>query len=72
MFAQHWAPVLSNIQLPNIWDEFAHGFVAFYISGPWNIGEFQRREPQLQGRWMTAPLPGRTVSAPALQAVQAW
>jgi multiple sugar transport system substrate-binding protein len=58
MFDQQWAPMLSNIQLPNIWDELARGFVTFYISGPWNIGEFQRREPQLQGRWMTAPLPG--------------
>ncbi len=58
MFRNGWAPELSNIQLPNIWDEFARGFVSFYISGPWNIGEFRRREPQLDGRWMTAPLPG--------------
>ncbi len=58
MFNQDWAPRLSNTQLPNIWDEFARGFVAFYISGPWNIGEFKRREPQIDGRWSTAPLPG--------------
>ena len=58
MFRQEWAPLLSNTQLPNIWDEFARGYLAFYISGPWNIGEFKRREPQLDGRWSTAPLPG--------------
>ena len=58
MFRQDWAPLLSNTQLPNIWDEFARGYLAFYISGPWNIGEFKRREPQLDGRWSTAPLPG--------------
>jgi multiple sugar transport system substrate-binding protein len=58
MFRQDWAPKLSNTQLPNIWDELAHGFLSFYISGPWNIGEFKRREPDLLGRWSTAPLPG--------------
>ena len=58
MFRQDWAPPMSNTELPNIWDEFARGFVAFYISGPWNIGEFKRREPGLQGHWSTAPLPG--------------
>jgi multiple sugar transport system substrate-binding protein len=58
MFRKDWAPMLSNTQLPNIWDELARGYVAFYISGPWNIGEFKRREPDLLGRWITAPLPG--------------
>ena len=38
---------------------FARGYFAFYISGPWQIGEFKRRlPPELQGAWMTAPLPG--------------
>ncbi len=58
MFRNDWAPRLSNTQLPNIWDELARGYVAFYISGPWNIGEFKRREPDLLGRWGTAALPG--------------
>ena len=32
---------------------------AFYVSGPWNIGEFRRRLPrERQGDWATAPLPG--------------
>lgn len=57
-FRRGWAPPMGNTQLPNIWDEFARGFVAFYVTGPWNIGEFNRREPQLAGNWATLPLPG--------------
>ncbi len=53
------APRLSGAQVANVWDEFARGLFAFYISGPWNIGEFRRRlPPALQGAWATAPLPG--------------
>src|SRR6185295_11959083 len=30
-----------------------------YITGPWNLGEFERRlPPELQGAWATAPMPG--------------
>lgn len=58
IFRQDLAPKVSNTELPNYWDELARGFVAFDINGPWNIGEFKRREPQLKGRWSTAPLPG--------------
>ncbi|MEP6484404.1 MAG: sugar ABC transporter substrate-binding protein [Rudaea sp.] len=57
-FRNGWAPKMSNTELPNIWDELARGFVTFYVNGPWNIGEFERREPELKGRWSTAPLPG--------------
>jgi multiple sugar transport system substrate-binding protein len=58
-FRNNWAPKMSNTELPNIWDELARGFVTFYVNGPWNIGEFERREPTLKGRWGTAPLPGQ-------------
>jgi hypothetical protein len=35
------------------------GYFSFYISGPWNIGEFKRRLPaDKQDSWMTAILPG--------------
>ena len=37
----------------------ARGLFAFYVTGPWNIGEFRRRLPrERQGDWATAPLPG--------------
>src|SRR5690606_6735253 len=42
-----------------VWDEFGRGYFSFYITGPWNIGEFRKRlPPALQDTWMTAPMPG--------------
>ena len=59
MFRRDLAPVATNTQISNVWDEFGRGYFGFYISGPWNIGEFKRRLPaEQQDRWMTAPLPG--------------
>ena len=59
LFEDGLAPVLGNQQMANVYEEFAKGMFAMYITGPWNIGEFQRRLPDsLQGRWATAPLPG--------------
>ena len=59
MFERGFAPAASNNQIANVWNEFGRGYFSFYISGPWNIGEFKRRLPAaLQSAWMTAPLPG--------------
>lgn len=59
MFRRGWAPPLTNAEVSNVWNEFARGYFSFYITGPWNIGEFKRRlPPALQQSWMTAPLPG--------------
>jgi multiple sugar transport system substrate-binding protein len=59
MFRNSWAPTMTNTQIANVWNEFGRGFYSYYISGPWNIGEFQRRlPPEQQKTWMTAPLPG--------------
>ncbi|HET9669686.1 MAG TPA: sugar ABC transporter substrate-binding protein [Casimicrobiaceae bacterium] len=59
MFRQGFAPPISGTQLSNVWNEFGRGTFAFYISGPWNIGEFERRLPaSVQDTWATAPLPG--------------
>jgi multiple sugar transport system substrate-binding protein len=58
LFRDDLAPPMSNMQISNVWDEFARGFFSYYITGPWNIGEFKRRVPQLTGHWSTAPLPG--------------
>jgi multiple sugar transport system substrate-binding protein len=59
MYAQKLAPPASSNEVANVWNEFARGYFSFYITGPWNIGEFKRRLPSaLQGAWMTAPLPG--------------
>jgi len=59
MFSRGWAPPMSNTEISNVWDEFAKGFYTFYITGPWNVGEFKRRLPaSLADDWATAPLPG--------------
>jgi multiple sugar transport system substrate-binding protein len=59
MFDAGFAPATGATQVGNVWDEFARGYFTFYISGPWNIGEFKRRLPErLQSSWMTAPMPG--------------
>jgi len=52
------APV-SNTEIANLYQEFARGSFAMYITGPWNLGEFRRRlPPDLADAWGTAPLPG--------------
>jgi multiple sugar transport system substrate-binding protein len=59
LFRDGLAPRMAATQVANVWDEFARGLFAFYVTGPWNIGEFRRRLPaERQGDWATAPLPG--------------
>ena len=59
LFNDSLAPALANTQISNVYQEFAAGRVAMYITGPWNVGAFRKRLPDsLQGKWMTAPLPG--------------
>lgn len=53
------APIMGNNDMANVYQEFARGFFVMYPTGPWNIGEFQRRlPPEMDGRWATASLPG--------------
>jgi multiple sugar transport system substrate-binding protein len=60
IFQAGLAPQMGNMQVGNLFDEFARGSFVFYISGPWQIGEFDRRLPrELADSWTTAPLPGR-------------
>jgi multiple sugar transport system substrate-binding protein len=59
MFREGYAPLVTAAELANVWTEFGRGTFAYYISGPWNIGELDRRLPAgLQSAWATAPLPG--------------
>jgi len=58
LFRKGWAPVMGEMQVGNLYQEFCRGLFAFYLSGPWNIGEFSRRLPdEMIGRWATAPMP---------------
>lgn len=45
-------------QVMNVYQAFGEGFFSLYITGPWNVTEFQKRLPaEIQNEWMTAPLP---------------
>ena len=59
LFAERLAPRITDRQLINLWWQMARGDFVFYVSGPWNIGEFRRfLPPRDEHLWMTAPLPG--------------
>ncbi|MBB3226672.1 multiple sugar transport system substrate-binding protein [Luteibacter sp. Sphag1AF] len=58
-FKQHQAPLITNVGVGNPWAAFGQGYYTFYLSGPWNIGEFRKRLPAEQQKdWSTTPLPG--------------
>jgi len=45
-------------QVMNVYQAFGEGFFSMYITGPWNVTEFQNRLPkEIQNKWMTTPLP---------------
>ena len=66
-FRQNYAPAVANAQITNLYQEFANGYFAIYITGPWNLGKFHEKMPKsLQGQWMTAPLPSPDDNYPGL------
>jgi len=65
-FRSGFAPI-GNTQVANIYQGFAEGFFSMYITGPWNIGEFSRRlPPEMQDKWMTAPMPAPEHDSPGV------
>ncbi len=55
LFRDGLAPVAGNNDIANAYQEFARGTFAMWITGPWNIGEFQRRlPPDMQHSWATS------------------
>jgi multiple sugar transport system substrate-binding protein len=59
LFKRGDVPPWTNVQVSNPWQAFARGDFVFYLSGPWNIGEFRQRIPAArQSDWSTAQLPG--------------
>jgi multiple sugar transport system substrate-binding protein len=67
LYREGLAPPLTNNEVANVYNEFARGYFAMYITGPWNLGEFRRRLPEeLADDWMTAPLPGPSPEEPGL------
>jgi len=59
LFRSGLAPPIGYNEISNMYQEFARGYFAMVITGPWNLGEFRRRLPEdLQDDWATAPMPG--------------
>jgi len=59
LFKRGDVPPWTNVQVGNPWQAFGRGDFVFYLSGPWNIGEFRKRLPaSRQSEWSTAQLPG--------------
>lgn len=67
IFRRGYAPAVSEAQIANLYQEFASGYFAMYVTGPWNIVEFEHRLPKsMQGRWATAPMPAPDESYPGV------
>ncbi len=65
LYTRGFAPTVASQQVANVFQEFASGGIAMWITGPWNIGELRKRLPaELQDQWGTAPLPGPTPPGP--------
>lgn len=63
LFHDRLAPLVSFSSFGNVYQEFARGTIAMWLTGPWNLGEFRGRLPAGQrDLWMTAPLPGPDAS----------
>jgi len=58
LFAAGLAAPLDQSTVANLYQEFAAGSFAMMITGPWNLGELERRLPaDMQHLWATVPLP---------------
>ena len=67
LFRQQLTPRDADAQVANLYQDFTNGYFAFYITGPWNIGEFQRRLPAaMSDKWATAPMPGPDAARPGV------
>ncbi len=63
MFRRGFAPPVANTQVANVYQGFAQGDFAMYLTGPWNVGEFRNRLPaEMKGKWATAPMPAPVAS----------
>jgi multiple sugar transport system substrate-binding protein len=65
LYSSRLAPGLDRQTLANLYQQFAEGYFAMVITGPWNLGEFRNRLPAaMQDRWATVPLPPPRATMP--------
>ena len=58
LFRDGLAPGTGEASVANLYQDFASGFLAMTVTGPWNLGEFSRRLPAaVADDWATAPMP---------------
>jgi multiple sugar transport system substrate-binding protein len=66
-FRDGLAPRRGAAEIGNLYQDFAAGAFAAFVSGPWSLGELARRlPPALQESWAAAPLPARDGEAPGV------
>ena len=59
LYENDFAPQRAAAQIANLYQEFAAGYFAIFITGPWNLRELARRLPaDLATAWTTSPMPG--------------
>jgi len=67
LFDEGLAPRSGAGQVANLYQDFAAGFFAAFVTGPWNLGELARRlPPALQDDWATAPIPALDAGRPSV------
>lgn len=67
LFHEGLVPFEGQGQVANVYQDFAAGLFTFYVTGPWNLGEFRRRLPgELQNEWATAVLPMPELGSPSV------
>lgn len=58
LFADGLAPARGAADLANLQQDFGAGWLASYVSGPWQLGELRRRLPaSFEAQWAAAPMP---------------
>ncbi|GIW45107.1 MAG: sugar ABC transporter substrate-binding protein [Candidatus Binatia bacterium] len=67
LFRDGLAPFGGEARVANVYQDFAAGLFTFYVTGPWNLGEFRHRLPEaLQTQWATAVLPTPELGMPSI------
>jgi multiple sugar transport system substrate-binding protein len=67
LFRDDLAPRRSEAQVANLYREFAAGYFAYFVTGPWNLVELARRmPPDLADSWATAPMPAPSGPGPGV------
>jgi multiple sugar transport system substrate-binding protein len=67
LYADGLAARTGAAQVANLYQDFAAGRFAAFVTGPWNLGELAKRlPPELEPRWATAPLPALAGDGPGV------